>query len=128
MQALPSRADPRGNCCRSARKNRARFLVIHCRRLTAALGLLICTGSLIATSLANYYSVRSVQQVSMEFVVRVWLVALTTLAVAQSRPQVFSEKAVITVSVVAYTEFDGTVVATRSGDTTQFDDFVAFQP
>jgi hypothetical protein len=45
----------------------------------------------------------------MQFVVRLWLVAFTTLAVAQSRPLVFEEKAAITVSDVAYTECVGAV-------------------
>ncbi len=40
----------------------------------------------------------------MQFVARLGLVAFTTLAVAQPRPLVFEEKAVITVSDVAYTE------------------------
>jgi hypothetical protein len=84
----------------------------------------------------------------MQFVVRLWLVAFTTLAVAQSRSLVSEEKAVITVSGVAYTAFGGDVaidgpwalippegtqffgdtVATRGGDAAEFDDFVDYQP
>jgi len=89
----------------------------------------------------------------MQFVVQLWLVAFTTLAVAPSRPLVVEEKAVITASDVAYTEFGGAVamdgpwalitaaanppegtqfvgdaVATRGGDAAEFDDFVAYQP
>jgi hypothetical protein len=49
----------------------------------------------------------------MHFVVRLWLVAFTTLAVAQSRPLVIEEKAVITASEVAYTEFGAAVAIDR---------------
>jgi hypothetical protein len=45
----------------------------------------------------------------MHFVVRLWLVAFTTLAVAESRPLIFEEPAVIPVSEVTYTSFGGAV-------------------
>jgi hypothetical protein len=45
----------------------------------------------------------------MQFVVRWWLVAFTTLAVAQSCPLVFEEKAVTALWDVAYTELGGAV-------------------
>jgi len=43
----------------------------------------------------------------MQLVVRLWLVAFSTLAVAQPRPLVFEGKEIITVSDVAYTGFGG---------------------
>jgi hypothetical protein len=51
----------------------------------------------------------------MQFVVRLWLVAFTTLAVAQSRSLVSEEEAVITVSGVAYTEFGGAFAIDNRG-------------
>jgi hypothetical protein len=64
----------------------------------------------------------------MQFVVRLCLVAFTTLAVAQSRALVFEGKAVISASDVAYMELDGGLVATRGGGAAGFCDFVAYQP
>jgi hypothetical protein len=43
----------------------------------------------------------------MHLVVRLWLVAFTTLAVAQPRPLVFVERASIPASDAAYTKFGG---------------------
>ena len=57
----------------------------------------------------------------MQWIVRSWLVAFTTLAVAQPCPVVFEARAVITVSDVAYAEFTG-------GDAAGFNDFVARPP
>jgi hypothetical protein len=62
----------------------------------------------------------------MQFVARLWLVAFITLAVTQSRPLLFGERAAITVSDVAYPEFAG-AVATRGGDAAEFC-FVVYQP
>jgi hypothetical protein len=67
-----------------------------------------------------------------------WLVAFTTLAVAQPRPLVVEDEEVLTASDVAYTPytsanpregapFFGDAVATRGGDTGEFGDFVAYQ-